>query len=120
VTDTPPARGEVWLQDPARQLQGREQTGARPVLIVSADLINRGPSRLAIVVPFTTRNRGIALHVPVDPPEGGLRQRSVLLPEQVHTTARERLVERWGRVSTATLRQIEDRLRVVLDLDQYQ
>ena len=89
----------------------------RPVLIVSADEINHGPSGLSIVVPFTTRDRGVALHVPVDPPEGGLSEHSVLLPEQVHAADQARLVKLMGKVSERTLRQIEDRLRIVLSLD---
>lgn len=112
-----PSRGEVWLADPPRQLQGREQQGPRPVLVVSADAINRGPSGLSVVVPLTTRDRGVALHVPIDPPEGGLSQHSVLLPEQVHAADQARLVQRLGHVSAETLRQIEDRLRLVLSLD---
>jgi len=114
-----PARGEVWLADPARGVAGHEQTGRRPVLVGSADAFNRGvptPWALVVVVPLTTRDRGIALHVPVQPPEGGLRQPSVLLPEQLYAADQRRLVERWGRVSEQTLRQVEDRLRVVLDL----
>src|SRR5437773_10070093 len=99
----PPSRGEVWLAEPPRQLQGREQYGARPVLVVSADAINSGPSRLCVVVPFTTRDRGIALHVAVEPPEGGLTEHSVLLPEQVHAAYQGRLVQRLGRVSDETI-----------------
>lgn len=113
----PPLRGEVWLADPPRQLQGREQLGARPVLVVSADEINRGPSGLSVVVPFTTRDRRIALHVRVAPPEGGLTEHSVLLPEQVHAADHARLRQRLGLVSAETLRNVEDSLRIVLSLD---
>ena len=111
-----PDRGEVWIERPERALRGREQQrNERPVLIVSAAAINRGPSNLAVVVPLTTRDRGVALHVPIDAPEGGLRTRSVALPEQIHVIAQERLIERRGHVSLATMREIEDRLRIVLD-----
>lgn len=44
-------------------------------------------------------------------------QRSVLLPEQVHAADQARLVQRLGLVSTETLRRVEDRLRIVLNLD---
>jgi len=111
-----PDRGDVWVERRIRQLRGREQQGQRPVIVVSADAINRGPSNLAVVVPLTTRDRGIDLHVAVEPPDGGLHERSFALPEEVHVVAQERLIERWGRLSTAALRQLEDRLRVVLDL----
>src|SRR5205814_4994660 len=100
----PPSRGEVWLAEPPRQLQGREQQGARPVLVISDNAINLGPSRLCVVIPFTTRDRGIALHVVVDPPEGGLTEHSVLLPEQIHAADQRRLSKRLGQVSDDTLR----------------
>jgi len=64
------------VADPARDFTGHEQIGRRPVLIVSADQFNRAAGGwwpLAVVVPLTTRDRGIALHVPIQPPEGGLR-----------------------------------------------
>jgi mRNA interferase MazF len=118
VTERVPGRGEVWLADPAH-IVGYEQLGRRPVLVVSADRLNHaavGTWALSIVVPFTTREREIDLHVRVQPPEGGLRQPSVLLPEQVSAFDQRRLLERWGRVSEATLLQVADRLRVVLDL----
>jgi len=119
MSELRPSRGEVWLADPAREVLGHEQMGRRPVLIVSADQFNRAagaPWPLVVVVPLSTRDRGIALQVPIQPPEGGLREASVLLPEQLYAADQRRLVERWGRVSEATLRQVEDRLRVVLDL----
>jgi mRNA interferase MazF len=113
----PPSRGEVWLAEPPRQLQGREQLGSRPVLVVSVDEINHGPSGLSVVIPFTTRDRGVALHVPVEPPEGGLVEHSVLLPEQIHAADQGRLSKLLGRVNDETLRAVEDRLRIVLNLN---
>ena len=55
--------------------------------------------------------------MPVDPPEGGLTEHSVLLPEQIHAADQARLVERLGEISPGTMREIEDRLRIVLSLD---
>jgi mRNA-degrading endonuclease toxin of MazEF toxin-antitoxin module len=57
------------------------------------------------------------MHVPVDPPEGGLAEHSVLLTEQVHAASHMRLVKLLGQVTEETLRSIEDRLRIVLGLD---
>jgi len=36
-----PHRGEIWLAD-LRPTRGREQTGCRPVLILSVDFYNAG------------------------------------------------------------------------------
>ena len=111
-----PERGDVWLELPARGLIGHEQQAQRPVVIVSGVGINAGPWPLVVVVPLTTRDRGIPLHVSVEPPDGGVRAYSVALVEQIHAADRQRLVERWGRVSPATMRDIDDRLRIVLEL----
>ena len=99
--------------DPTR---GHEQSGRRPVLIVSDDLYNAGPSGLVVVVPLTSTVRGIALHVRLLPPEGGLRVESAILCDQVRAVARERLVRRWGAISAATMQAVEARLRTVLGL----
>jgi len=110
-----PLRGEVWLVDldPGR---GHEQAGMRPGLVVSVDLFNRGPAELVVVVPLTTRAKGIPWHVPVEPPEGGLEQKSFIKCEDVRSVAKERLTRRLGMVSAETLVAVEDRLRILLGL----
>jgi mRNA interferase MazF len=109
-------RGEVWLAalNPTR---GREQTGQRPVLIVSADPFNQSPSGLVIAVPLTTRRRGIPTHIEVRPPDGGLREVSFAMCEQLRTMAADRLTSNpFGAVSPGVLHAVEDRLRLLLVL----
>lgn len=109
-----PSYGEVWLAD-LDPVRGREQAGRRPVLVVSADRFNRGPAELVIVVPFTTRDRRIPVRVPVEAPEGGLRERSFAMCEMVRSISRGRLLDRaWGSVSRSTMSEVSDRLRVLL------
>jgi len=114
---TPTARrGEIWVADldPTR---GHERAGKRPVLVVSVNQFNVSPARLVYVAPLTRTNRGIPLHVAVAPPEGGLRAPSVILCDAVRSISVARLVEGpWGVVSSATLAEVEDRLRRVLGL----
>ncbi len=86
------------------------------MLVVSHDTFNHGPSGLAIVLPLTSIHRGIPAHVPVDPPEGGLKTSSDILCDAIRSVARERLVRRWGEVSAATMFAVEDRLRILLVL----
>lgn len=108
-------RGEVWLID-VNPTRGHEQAGTRPALVVSADEFNHGPAGLVILVPMTTTERHIPLHVPVDPPEGGLDRRSFIKCEDVRSVSEQRLVRRFGVVSPDTLSLVADRLRIVLDL----
>ncbi len=111
-----PSRGEIWLADldPTR---GHEQTGRRPVLIVSSDLFNHGPAGLVFVLPLTRTNRGIPVHVPIEPPEGGLRERSYILCDAVRSISKDRLGSQpWGKVSTRTMLEVEDKLRILMNL----
>ena len=108
-------RGEVWVTelDPTR---GREQRGTRPALVVSADPLNTGPAHLVVLVPLTRTDRGIPLHVRIDPPNGGVRETSFAMCEAVRSVSKERLVRRWGKVDAPTMRVVDDRLKIVLDL----
>ena len=115
MTLTQPSRGEIWNVDlaPAR---GHEQSGSRPALVLSVDLFNHGPAGLVVVLPLTTRAKGIPLHVPIAPPEAGLRKTSYVKCEDIRSVSKERLGRRWGRVAPQTLAAIEDRVRILLGL----
>jgi mRNA interferase MazF len=110
-----PARGEIWNGDldPTR---GREQAGKRPLLVVSTDGFNHGPAELVVVLPITSKDKGIPWHFPIKAGEGGLVRNSFVMCEAIRCVARERLVKRLGHVSPSTLNQVELRLRMLLDL----
>ena len=87
------------------------------MLIVSTDPFNQGRSRLVVVVPFTTSRRGLPVHVEVRPPDGGLREVSFAMCEQVRSLAVDRLgPQPFGRVPAVVLSAVGDRLRLLLDL----
>ena len=108
--------GEVWLAD-LEPTRGNEQAGQRPVLVVSTDRFNQGRSRLVVAVPFTTRRRDLPIHVEVRPPDGGLREVSFAMCEQIRSIAIDRLGSQpFGGVSASVLGSVEDRLRLLLGL----
>ena len=109
------ARGEIWLAD-LNPVRGHEQAGRRPVLVVSVNQFNQSRADLVVIVPLTSTLRTLPLHVVVQPPEGGLTNRSALLCEAVRSITKDRLLARWGSVSPATMTEVEDRLRVLLGL----
>ena len=115
MTQPEPLRGEIWTVnlDPTR---GREQAGRRPALVVSTNTFNRGPADLIVVLPLTSKSKGIPLHVVVEPPEGGVAQRSFVKCEDIRSLAKERFEQRWGRVASSTLDAVEQRLRILLEL----
>lgn len=97
-------------------ITGHEQGGRRPALVISVDQLGTGPSGLAIVVPLTRTDRGLSLHVAIEPPEGGLKARSFALPEQVRSISRNRLTRRRGRVRDETLTQVLRRVHLLMRL----
>ncbi|MCP5111420.1 MAG: type II toxin-antitoxin system PemK/MazF family toxin, partial [bacterium] len=113
----PPSRGELWHVD-LNPTRGHEQAGRRPGLIVSVDPFNRGPAGLVVVVPVTSKRKGVSFHVAVDPPEGGLSQASFIKCEDVRSISRSRLARRLGKVSAGTLADVEDRLRILVGLQR--
>lgn len=110
-----PSRGEVWLVD-LSPTKGHEQSGRRPGLVVSVDLFNHGQAGLVVMLPISTVAKGVPFHVQVNPPEGGLKQRSFVKCEDVRSVAKERLLRRAGAVSPHTMDAVEDRLRILLNL----
>ena len=114
-----PERGEVWWAD-LDPVLGHEQAGIRPVLVVSSDAFNSSRADLYVALPITQTNRSIRLHVPIEPPEGGLSKAGVVLCDQPRVLAAERFGDRLGRVSPSLMKQVEDALRILLDLfDQF-
>jgi mRNA interferase MazF len=114
-----PNRGEIWLADLGAG-RGHEQSGQRPALVVSDDAFNYGPAGLVMVVPLTSKvrkSKNIPAHIPVAPPEGGLKTPSVILCDQLRTISKDRLGKApWGAVSAATLADVETALRILLGL----
>jgi len=110
-----PARGEIWTVDLSPTL-GREQRGTRPALVISVDVFNAGPAELAVVLPLTSKEKEIPFHVEILPPEGGVSQPNYIKCEDIRSISKERLRDRWGAINVETLRLVEDRLRILLDL----
>jgi mRNA interferase MazF len=109
-----PRRGEVWRVslDPT---VGHEVKKTRPAIIVTNDVYNTH-NWVVTILPLTTRDSAEYDQVLIQPPEGGLRNPSVTLPDQLRAVDRTRLVDRLGTLTPATLKQVEASVRIVLDL----
>ncbi len=85
---------------------GYEQGGVRPGLVISNDRFNRTPHTFCVLVPLTRTDRGIPSHLLIQPPEGGLRDVSFVLCEQVKSLSVGRLHRRLGTVDAATVERV--------------
>ncbi|MGA2469460.1 MAG: type II toxin-antitoxin system PemK/MazF family toxin [Solirubrobacteraceae bacterium] len=108
-------RGEVWLVDFGDPV-GREQSGRRPAVIVSADPLNESRAGVVIVVPTTTTHRGLSSHVELEPGSSGLDEISYAKCEDVKSISDERLIARLGTVADAITFEIGRALRFLLDV----
>jgi mRNA interferase MazF len=79
--------------------------------------MNRGPAELVFVVPITSKFKGVPSHIAVEPPEGGLKTRSFIACEALRSASKERLIKRWGTVSSRVIDEVEDMLRTLLELE---
>jgi mRNA interferase MazF len=116
MSSTAPARGDVWYAD-LNPTRGHEQAGKRPVLIVSVNQFNQGPSGLVIVIPISSKDKRVRSQVPIEAGEGGLKSRSFAKCEAVRSISVDRLGgRRQGSVTAETLNAVADCLRLLLDL----
>src|SRR2546423_1645988 len=114
-TGPSPTRGEVWMTALGTG-RGREQSGTRPVLIVSVDGFNQSGAELVIAAPLTSRQKRLRTHVAILPPDGGVTVPSYLKCEDVRSLSTERLLRAMGTVSASTMTEVETRLRFLLGL----
>ena len=104
-------RGDIWWVefDPTR---GSEIRKKRPVVIVTADGLNRA-RRTVVVVPLSTSARPlppVVLSLPSAGPD------SVAVCDQLRAVDKSRLKAKAGELSQADLKALADCLRLVLAL----
>jgi mRNA interferase MazF len=112
-------RGDVYWAE-LRPRSGSEQTGRKPVIVVSHDGFNSVATwRSIIVVPVSTseaqaRRGPTAIVIPKG--AGGLKKDSVVLCHQVTTLDRSKLVKQIGTLPAAVLGEVNEGLKAALDL----
>lgn len=115
-------RGDIWLVD-LNPVRGNEANKRRPAVIVSNDRANAAATALGrgvvTVVPLTSNVARIyPFQLLLTAATTGLPTDSKAQVEQVRSVALERLSRELGQVSPADMAQLDDALRLHLDLDQ--
>ena len=117
-----PDASSTWKRGDVVRVQfdpiaGSEQGGERPALVLSPDFINeRAP--VVLVAPFTTRKteRVYPFEALVEPPEGGLTQRSKVMLLHLRGIDKSRITGIYGSLSEDTMLKAEEALKIVTGL----
>jgi mRNA interferase MazF len=115
MADPEPQRGDVYEVD-LDPTEGHEQAGRRPLLVISIGAMNRSAVSLVIGTPLTTTDWGNAMHVRIEPPEGGLAKISYAMPEMIRSISIGRLRRRFGAASHETVDAVAKRAGLLIGL----
>lgn len=98
-------------------VEGSEQSGERPALVLSPDLINEH-SPVVLVAPITSKKttRVYPFEALIEPPEGGVSKPSKVLLIQMRALAKSRIARRYGRVTAKTMERVDAAIRIATGL----
>lgn len=111
-------RGEIYFVN-LNPVQGKEQSGYRPVLILSIDTINKLPLVVTVVVGTKGENikQDFPTNVRVFPEESGLPLETVFLCFQIRSLDFNRFAKQpAGKLSAEKIQEIEIAVRYCLGL----
>ena len=111
-----PKRGDVWVVcfDPT---VGSEIRKTRPAVILQNDVANRyGAVTIVAAISSHTGDDVYPTEVLVNPPEGGLEKRSVVLLNQIRTIDKVRLVNRIGKLGSITMKAVDRAVLISMGL----
>ena len=112
-----PKRGEIYLVE-LGATRGSEIKKTRPAVVIQNDIGNRH-SPITIMATITSQLSPVAypVEVLIQPGRGsGLSMPSAINLGQIRSVGRERLVKRLGAADPATMRKVDDALRISLGL----
>lgn len=105
----------VWVN--LNPTMGSEQAGRRPAVVISSNDYLATIPNVVIVLPVTSRNRGLPNHVRLEG-NTGLGLDSFAMTEQPRTIDRRRILRMAGEVNVGTLDQLRRCLERFLGLDE--
>ena len=111
-------RGEVYLAD-LSPVQGSEQGGKRPVVIIQNNVGNRhSPTVIVAAITGKINKAKIHTHVEISKEKYKLDMDSVILLEQIRTVDKTRLQEKLTYLDEDKMREVSDALKVSLELNR--
>ena len=110
------SRGDIFIAD-LNPVQGSEQGGVRPVVIVQNDRGNRfSPTVICAAMTSQLSKNDLPTHVWVAAKDSGLKSDSLVLCEQIRTIEKRRLKSRAGHIGGLALERVNAALRAALGI----
>ena len=112
-------KNEIYYAD-LNPVQGSEQGGIRPVLIIQNDIGNKAsPTVIIAAITSKGKQKGLPTHVTIRLEEGSLPKESMAMLEQIRTIDKDRLIKYVGRIDTGSANAIERASLASLGIDIY-
>ena len=112
-------KNEIYYAD-LNPVQGSEQGGIRPVLIIQNDIGNKAsPTVIIAAITSKGKKKGRPTHVTIRLEEGSLPKESMAMLEQIRTIDKDRLIKYVGRIDTCSANAIERASLASLGIDIY-
>ena len=111
-------RGGIFIAD-LDPVQGSEQGGVRPVLIVQNDRGNRfSPTVICAAMTSRVGKNDLPTHVWISARDSGLQSDSLVLCEQIRTIEKRRLRTKAGHIENVAMARVNGALLCALGMAQ--
>jgi mRNA interferase MazF len=106
-------QGEIWLTN-LNPIEGSEQAGVRPVVIVSGNALNDN-AKVVWCCPLTTQIKNYHGNLQINPSaSNGLQLKSEVLTLHVRSLSKSRLKQKMGRINLDELKVIHNCMNDIL------
>ena len=111
------SRGDIYFAE-LNPVQGSEQGGLRPVLIIQNDIGNTySPTTICLPITSQINKARLPTHVELSALESGLRRDSVILAEQLRTIDKSRLRQKVAELKIPTMKRIDSAVAVSIGIN---
>ena len=108
-------RGQIWLAN-LEGIQGSEQGGTRPCLIIQNDIGNKhSPTTIIAIITSRKTKANLPTHHWIES-ECGLALRSMVECEQLRTIDKKRLISFYGELPKWEMAIINEKLKISLEV----
>ena len=115
--ERPIYRGDIYMANMSFDITGSEQSGFRPVLVVSNNKGNKyAPTVTVVMLSSKTDRHKLPTHVYVNDHKGGLQKDTIVLCEQLRTVNKSRLTKKIGSLDDFMMNLVNRRLRISLGI----